>query len=128
VISEVPKKVRDANVMAWLSSANSEALFISAISVFETERGIARLRRKDPEFADRLDDWFATLVAGYGERILRLTRSSARLWGQLAARLGHSELDLAIAATALEHGLTVVTRNVSNFVPTGVATFNPFSA
>jgi predicted nucleic acid-binding protein len=66
------------------------------------------------------------LVSSYGERVLPLTATGARLWGDLAAKIGHSELDLAIAATALEHGLTVVTRNVADFAPTGVKTLNPF--
>jgi hypothetical protein len=52
--------------------------------------------------------------------------AAARRWGRLAAKLGNKGLDLAIAATALEHGLTVATRNIAHFDPTGVATLNPF--
>ena len=64
----------------------------------------------------------------YGEGILPLTVGIARRWGRLAAHLCNKQLDLAIAATALEHGLTVVTRNVSDFEPTGVPILNPFNA
>jgi predicted nucleic acid-binding protein len=53
---------------------------------------------------------------------------SARRWGQLSAALGHHGADLQIAETALEHGLTVVTRNMSDFEPTGVSTLDPFSS
>ena len=126
LVSEMPKKSRDANVVAWLSSAKSDALFISTITVFEIERGIAQKRRRDPAFADRLNRWCNDLVSSYGDRVLPLSATGARLWGQLAARIGHKELDLAIAATALEHGLTVVTRNVADFAPTGVKTLDPF--
>ena len=59
--------------------------------------------------------------------ILPVDTAVARRWGQLCARLGHGGADLLIAATALEHGLSVVTRNVRHFIPTGVTVENPFT-
>ena len=67
------------------------------------------------------------MLALYGERVLPFDVQTARRWGALSAALGNESADLMIAATALEHGLTVVTRNVTDFVPTGVATLDPFS-
>jgi predicted nucleic acid-binding protein len=63
----------------------------------------------------------------YGERIVPFDLRAARRWGASSAALGNDSADLMIAATALEHGLTVVTRNLSDFEPTGVAVFDPFS-
>jgi hypothetical protein len=62
----------------------------------------------------------------YGERILPFDQRAARRWGALSAALGNESVDLMIAATALENGFTVVTRNTSDFEPTGVAVLNPF--
>jgi predicted nucleic acid-binding protein len=78
-------------------------------------------------FAQDLAAWLEVTLRAYGERILPLTVGIARRWGQLAAQLGNKQLDLAIAATALEHGHTVVTRNESDFKPTGVTVLNPFN-
>jgi len=63
----------------------------------------------------------------YRDRILPVDTPIARRWGQLCSRIGHGSADLLIAATALEHGLSVVTRNVRHFVPTGVVVENPFT-
>ena len=63
----------------------------------------------------------------YGERIVPFDLRAARRWGALSAALGNDSADLMIAATALENGFTVVTRNVSDFKPTGVTVFDPFS-
>ena len=66
------------------------------------------------------------VLAWYGDRILMVDIPTARRWGQLSATLGYAGADLLIAATALEHGLIVVTRNVRHFEPTGVEVLNPF--
>jgi toxin FitB len=66
-------------------------------------------------------------MGSYNTRILPISVTIARRWGKLVADIGHNELDLAIAATALEHDLMVVTRNVSDFTPTGATVFDPFS-
>src|SRR5580698_385527 len=101
-------------------------LFLSVISIGEIERGIARQRAVDPAFAGALAAWLDRILTLYGERVVPFDLQSARRWGALSAALGNDSADLMIAATALEHGLTVVSRNVSDFEPTGVTVIDPF--
>jgi predicted nucleic acid-binding protein len=126
VLSELRRSRRNPNVIAWLGTVAPEDLFLSVVTIGEIELGIERQRSINPKFAHELSDWLEVTLRLYGERLLPLTVSIARRWGRLAARLGNKQLDLAIAATALEHGLTVATRNESDFEPTGASVFNPF--
>ena len=126
VISELRRRRRNRNVVAWISNVSAADLFVSVVTIGEIELGIARQRVRNPSFAKDLADWLEVTLRAYEERILPLTVGIARRWGRLAAQLGNKQLDLAIAATALEHGLTVVTRNVSDFEPTGVTVLDPF--
>jgi predicted nucleic acid-binding protein len=121
------KRRRHASFEAWIGRQRSGDLFVSVISICEIERGIALQRAKDPNFAAMLATWLDQLLTVYGDRVLP-DLASARRWGQLSAALGHHGADIQIAATALEHGLTVVTRNISGFEPTGVFTLDPFSS
>ena len=126
VISELRRRKRNRNVIAWIRNVSAADLFLSVVTIGEIELGFARQRVRNPSFADDLADWLELTLRAYGERILPLTVGIARRWGRLAAQLGNKQLDLAIVATALEHGLTVVTRNVSDFEPTGVTVLDPF--
>jgi len=126
VISELRRRRRNRNVVAWISDVSAADLFLSVVTIGEIELGIARQRVRNPSFAKDLADWLEVTLRAYEERILPLTVGIARRWGRLAAQLGNKQLDLAIAATALEHGLTVVTRNISDFEPTGVTVLDPF--
>ena len=126
VISELRRRRRNRNVVAWISNVSAADLFLSVMTIGEIELGIARQRVRNPSFAKDLANWLEVTLRAYEERILPLTVGIARRWGRLAAQLGNKQLDLAIAATALEHGLTVVTRNVSDFEPTGVTVLDPF--
>jgi hypothetical protein len=128
VLSELRRSRRNRNVLAWIGDVSAGDLFLSVVTIGEIELGIARQRVLNPSFAQDLADWLEVTLRAYGERILPLTIGIARRWGRLAAQLGNKQLDLAIAATALEHGLTVVTRNVSDFKPTGVMVLDPFNA
>jgi predicted nucleic acid-binding protein len=110
----------------WIESAAESDLFLSVVTIAEIELGIERQRRPNLAFAQELAKWLDVVLRSYGERILPLTTGIARRWGRLAAGIPNKEMDMAIAASALEHGLTVVTRNVSDFAPTGVPTLNPF--
>jgi predicted nucleic acid-binding protein len=126
VFSELRRSRRNRNVVAWFGDVNAADLFVSVVTIGEIELGISRQQGLNPVFAQQLSDWLDLTLRAYGERILPLTVGIARRWGRLAVQLGNKQLDLAIAATALEHGLTVVTRNVSDFEPTGVPILNPF--
>jgi predicted nucleic acid-binding protein len=128
VLSELRKRKRDVNVTSWIEPVASADLFLSTVAVFEIERGIEQRRRDDPAFARDLADWLGTTLRLYGDRVLPLTVNIARRWGRLSVQIGNKNLDLAIAATALEHGLTVVTRNITHYSPTGVGVVNPFEA
>jgi predicted nucleic acid-binding protein len=126
-LSELRRRQRNPMVVAWFERQRTADLFLSVISIGEMERGIARQRAIDPGFADALALWLDRMLTLYGERIVPFDLGAARRWGALSATLGNDSADLMIAATALEHGLTVVTRNVSDFEPTGVAVLDPFS-
>src|SRR5712692_5059300 len=125
-ISDLRRRQRDPGVVAWFGRQRTTDLFVSVVSIGEIERGIARRRATDPAFAGALAAWLDKVLALYGERVLPFDLQTARRWGGLSAALGNERADLVIAATALQHGLTVVTRNVSDFEPTGVAVLDPF--
>jgi predicted nucleic acid-binding protein len=126
-ISELRRRKRDQSVVAWIERQRPTDLFLSVISIGEIERGISRQRMADPDFAAILAAWLDRLISLYGAQILPFDLQTARRWGTLSATLGNDSADLMIAATALEHGLAVVTRNVTDFAPSGVRVLNPFS-
>jgi hypothetical protein len=126
-LSELRRRERDPKVVKWFERQRTADLFLSVVSIGEIERGIARQRAIDPGFAGALAEWLDRVVTLYGERIVPFDLRAARRWGALSAAFGNDSADLMIAATALENGFTVVTRNVSDFEPTGVPLLDPFS-
>lgn len=127
VLSVLRRRERHPEAARWLKAQQTADLYLSAVTVGEIERGIFQQQRHDPPFARELTVWLARLLTWYRDRVLVVDVSTARRWGRLSCDLGHDSVDLLIAATALEHGLTVVTRNVRHFEPTGVPVFNPFN-
>jgi toxin FitB len=127
VLSELRLRRRDPGVVAWISKQRPEDCFLSVVSIGEIERGIARKRSSDARFALQLAGWLDLLLRLYADRLLPVDVGVARRWGQLSAEIGHTGADLLIAATALERGLTVVTRNLRHFAPTRVPTLNPWT-
>jgi toxin FitB len=113
-------------VSAWIGSVPDNQLFMSAVTFGELTRGFDRQERINPPFADVLKHWLDMTEGFFENRILPYGKATAQIWGRLSARLGNESLDLMIAATALEHGAIVVTRNVRHFAPTGVQIINPF--
>ena len=110
-----------------VSTAANDRAFPQRDQHQEIERGIAQQRAADPGFAESLAAWLDRVLALYGERVLAFDLQTARRWSILSAALGNPSAGLMIAATALEHGLTIVTRNTSDFEPTGVPVLNPFN-
>jgi predicted nucleic acid-binding protein len=128
VISGLRRRKRNPSVAKWFDTVPDSDLYLSVVTLVELERGVERQLHSDPAFAKDLSVWLEFILRAFGERILPLTVNVARRWGRLAAQIGNKELDLAIAATALEHGLTVVTGNTKHFQRTGVKLLNPFHA
>ena len=125
VLSLLRRPERSPRIDRWMTGQRTADLYMSVVSVAEIERGITRQRDRDPAFAGLLATWLDTVLSLYGNRILPVDASTARRWGRLSGDLGHAGTDLLIAATAIEHGLTVVTRNVRHFEPTGVPVLDP---
>ena len=125
VLSALRRHERNPETVRWVETHGTSDLYISVVTIGEIERGITQQQRRAPSFAHELALWLDRVLASYSDRILPIDAATARRWGQLSAGLGHDGADLLIAATALEHGLTVVTRNVRHFGPTGVPLINP---
>jgi predicted nucleic acid-binding protein len=126
VLSELRKWRRDPSLVNWLEHVRPTDVYLSVVTIGEVEKGIAKQQRQDPAFAERLAGWLDRILRHYATRILTIDLSVARRWGRLADAHGHAGADLLIAATAIEHGLAVVTRNVRHFEGTGVPLVNPF--
>ena len=131
VISEIRKeKKADIGVQEFFQNiiTNDLPVYISAVTIGELRRGIEQLRhRNDNKQAIMLEAWLSELLKEYENNILAFDVEAAQVWGYL--RVPHYEhvLDKQIAATALVNNLTVVTRNVEDFVSSGVELLNPFT-
>ncbi len=131
VVSELRKAGdgrADANVIAWLSNVDAASLYLSSITVMELELGIMRLERRDPIQGAKLRNWLeARVLPEFFERILPIDTLVARRSASLHVPDPRPDRDAYIAATAMVHGMTIVTRNLPDFEPTGVAVLNPWS-
>ena len=133
VSAGAPSRLAPAELVAWMD-AHSALLFLSAVTVAEIEDGIAKLRREGAtRKSDDLVIWLETVLHLYGDRILAFDMPTARIAGALSDQArgqGHAPgfADIIIAATAQNHGLTVLSRNVRHFVPLGVPVLDPFAA
>jgi toxin FitB len=130
VISELRRpSLADANVLAWASSSAVTNFFISVISVLEIEIGCQRLARQDKAQASVLRAWIeGQIFPQFEDRILPIDTKVALRCAKLHVPDRCSERDAFIAATALEHGMTVVTRNTKDFANSGVKLLNPWDA
>lgn len=126
VISARRRPERNAKLATWLHAQREDDLFLSVISIGEIARGIRQQEKLNPDFAADLREWLTRTETLFQDRILPFTSRDARIWGTLSADIGHAGADLMIAASALAHQATVVTRNTSDFEPTGVELINPF--
>ena len=130
VISELLRPRPHARVSAWVDAADESLLFLSVLTLGEIRKGIAALPSGSRRA--RIETWLQTaLRPRFAGRVLAVTEAVADRWGQLAGR-GHAAglrlpvIDALLAATALHHNLTLVTRNTADVAATGVALFNPW--
>jgi predicted nucleic acid-binding protein len=129
ILSELRKGARaNAGLRAWFEAVNPEDIHLSVLVVGELRRGVELVRRRDTRQAAALERWLTNVTLDHAERILSVDGPVAELWGRLVARRPGSVIDTLMAATALVHGLLLVTRNVKDVAWTGVSYLNPFEA
>lgn len=128
VLSELRRPERaDANVASWAARTPAAAFWISVISILEIEMGVLRVERRDPAQGAQLRTWFeGQVLRSFGSRILPVDVAVARRSAALHVPDPRADRDALIAATALVHGLTVVTRNTGDFEATAVPLINPW--
>ena len=131
VISELrkPEGRVSPEVVQWVSTQNSTSLYVSMVTLYELEVGVRRLARRDDAGGRRLRRWIDDqFLQAFGDRLLLLDADVARQAAALQVPYPRPERDMYIAATALVHGMTLVTRNVNDFASTGVALLDPWQA
>ena len=129
VLSELRKEGRaDIRVMAWSKSVPGDDLYTSVLIVGEIRQGIESVRRRDMPSALALEQWLMRVVSTYGARILPVDRRVADQWGRLSVPNRLPVVDGLLAATALVHDLTLVSRNVRDLERTGARLLNPWTA
>ena len=129
VLSELVKPAPNSAVLAWVDSRAENDLFVAAMTLGELRRGVAKLpasRRKS-----ELSIWLENLQAGFGQRVLPFTSDTAGYWGEMCARVEAvgktmAAFDSIIAATAVEHGLALSTRNIQDFAAAPLMLINPW--
>ena len=129
VISEADKLAGNANERAWLSSVNEADLYVSVLVLGEIRQGIERLRRRrDRTRADVLEEWVETLKDSFAERLLPVSLGVVERWGHLNATRPLPVVDGLLAATAIEHDLTLVTRERRTLAGCGARLLDPWRA
>ena len=132
VVSEL-RKARagkaDRNVVEWAHSVSATSLYLSAISILELEIGVMLVERRDAVQGAILRAWLDNhVLPAFAGRIIAVDTAVARCCGRLHVPDRRSDHDAFIAAAALLHGMTVVTRNIADFAPTGVETLDPWQS
>ncbi|MFL6263832.1 MAG: type II toxin-antitoxin system VapC family toxin [Thermoanaerobaculia bacterium] len=129
VISELRKGRRcNPGVASWFAGVSSGDIYLSVLTLGEIRKGIENIRRRDKPAAEVLEAWFQELGDSLADRILPVDQAIAEQWGRFNVPDPLPVLDSLLAATALVHGLTLVTRNLKDVERTGVDCLNPFSA
>ncbi len=128
IISEIRKRDRaDPNVARWVARIPARDIGTSVVVLGEIRRGIELKRRSDPGQADALDRWFSQMRTRLADRVLTIDEPIAEAWALLSVPDPLPPIDGLLAATAMVHGLTLVTRNIHDIARTGVPVVNPFS-
>jgi predicted nucleic acid-binding protein len=129
IISEARKGGKaDSDFLSWYEAVDERELFLSVLVTGELRKGIELARHQDVPKANTLDRWLRGLESQFADRILPVTAEIADRWGRLCAVRPLPTIDGLLAATALIHDLTLVTRNVAQVRETGVRLLNPFAA
>ena len=127
VVSELRKGNRcETAVREWFDVLDEDDAYLSVLVVGEIERGIERIRKRDPKSATRLRRWLSNLSTQFESRILPVTLPIARTWGKMGTPNPIPTIDGLLAATARTHGLIFATRNVHHIESLDIEWVNPF--
>ncbi len=127
IISELRKGERcDPNLAAWYAEVADEALFLSALVLGEIRKGVELARPKDPDKAAALERWLRQVEEAFEVRVLGIDNAVVDQWGRMGAVRPIPTIDGLLAATAVIHGLTLVTRNDRDIAGLGAKVLNPF--
>lgn len=126
ILSETRKKQADERVISFLSSAEPSTLYISVLTLGELRKGVALKKRSDKDAAKKIAAWVDGLEFSFGDRILGIDAATASLWGELSAQRPRPVIDTLLAATAIVHELTFVTRNVDDVKDIDLKLLNPW--
>jgi predicted nucleic acid-binding protein len=127
VVSEPRRPKPEPRVIAWLRQQDESLLFISALTLGEIAQGAEIRARRDSVAARGLNAWLAEMRTEYSDRVLSITGDIAETWGRLSGRRPLPVIDGLLAATALVHQFTLVTRNVRDFADLGVRLLDPWN-
>lgn len=127
VLSERRRRFPSPVVVAWLEAAPEEQLWLSVLTLGEIRYGIELLAARDPRSAETFETWLGDLVDLFADRTLTVDAAVTKTWARLRARRPLPAVDGLIAATAVAHNLTLVTRNTRDFAQLGVRLLNPFN-
>lgn len=127
VLSVLIKRRPNDNVLKWFNSKHSTNLYVSVLTIGELCRGAENIAIRDPARAQKINSWIDGIEKEYADRLLPVDLAIATRWGLLTSDRSRPLADTLLAATALEHGLTLATRNTKDVEDTGVSLENPFT-
>jgi predicted nucleic acid-binding protein len=127
VISETRRKRPDRQVVDFFGATDSSSIFLSILTPGEIRKGVVNLIDKDPEGAARLAAWVDGLEYSFADRLLGVDSQIVRIWAEISGKRPRPVVDSLIAATAIHHDLTMVTRNLVDFSDTNVKILNPWA-
>lgn len=127
ILSELRKGERcDSNVSKWAAKESGQSHYICVLSLGEIRKGIELLRKKSPTDCIQFEVWLQKLQSDYANCTISVTNEIAGRWGELSALRPLPVIDSLLAATAIEHGLTLATRNTKDFDGLKISIVNPF--
>lgn len=127
ILSETRRKKPEPRVIQFLSEAESSALYVSVLTLGELRKGVALKQRSDHAAARLLSEWVDGLEYSFADRVVGLDAATARVWGELSAERPRPVIDTLLAATAIVHRLTLVTRNTADIEGIAVKVLDPWT-
>lgn len=127
VVSELARPRPDRRVVVWSETAGVASSYLSVLTIGEIAKGVAKLQQRNAAAGAALHDWLVGLQQQYADRIIDIDTEVAQAWGRIASRRSVPVIDALLAATALVHDLTLVTRHERDVADLGVDVLNPWN-